>query len=61
VKSSTSAREKVWIWCVQSKDTERFVLDQILSVEQNKETTTCKILSHFEDVAPKMGMSLQKV
>jgi DNA polymerase alpha subunit A len=41
-------------WCVQSKDTGRYVLDQILSTEQEKETTICKILSHLEDLAEKM-------
>jgi DNA polymerase alpha subunit A len=30
------------------------VLDQILSTEQEKETTICKILSHLEDLAEKM-------
>lgn len=41
-------------WCVQSKDTGRYVLDQILSTEQDKETTICKVLSHLEDLAQKM-------
>ncbi|KAG7347959.1 B family DNA polymerase [Nitzschia inconspicua] len=41
-------------WCVQSKDTGRYVLDQILSTEQDKETTISKILSHLEDLAQKM-------
>jgi DNA polymerase alpha subunit A len=41
-------------WCVQSKDTGRYVLDQILSIEQDKETTICNILSHLEDLSKKM-------
>jgi DNA polymerase alpha subunit A len=41
-------------WCVQSKETGRYVLDQILSMEQDKETTICRILSHLEEITQKM-------
>jgi DNA polymerase alpha subunit A len=41
-------------WCVQSKDTGRYVLDQILATEQDKEVTISKILNHLEEIAQKM-------
>ena len=41
-------------WCVQSKDTGRFVLDQLLNPEQEKEVSISKILDHLEDLAKKM-------
>eukprot|EP00529_Nitzschia_sp_RCC80_P015848 CAMPEP_0113513388 /NCGR_PEP_ID=MMETSP0014_2-20120614/39834_1 /TAXON_ID=2857 /ORGANISM="Nitzschia sp." /LENGTH=689 /DNA_ID=CAMNT_0000409785 /DNA_START=41 /DNA_END=2106 /DNA_ORIENTATION=- /assembly_acc=CAM_ASM_000159 len=41
-------------WCVQSKDTGRYVLDQILSTEQEKELTISKILTHLEELAQSM-------
>jgi DNA polymerase alpha subunit A len=41
-------------WCVQSKDTGRYVLDQILSSEQDKEVSVTKILTHLEELAQKM-------
>jgi len=41
-------------WCVQSKDTGHYVLDQILSTEQEKELTTSKILNNLEELAQKM-------
>lgn len=41
-------------WCVQSRDSGRYVLDQILSSEQNKEESIFKILTHLEELAQKM-------
>lgn len=41
-------------WCVQSKDTGRYVLDQILCTEQEKELTISKILTHLEELAQTM-------
>lgn len=41
-------------WCVQSKDTGHYVLDQILSTEQEKEVTISKILNHLEELAQSM-------
>jgi len=41
-------------WCVQSKDTGHYVLDQILSTEQEKEVTTSKILNNLEELAQHM-------
>jgi DNA polymerase alpha subunit A len=41
-------------WCVQSKDTGHFVLDQILATEQEKEVTISKILNHLEELAQMM-------
>jgi len=41
-------------WCVQSKDTGHYVLDQILSREQEKEVTTSKILNNLEELAQNM-------
>ena len=41
-------------WCVQSKDTGHYVLDQILSTEQEKEVTISKILTNLEEIAQKM-------
>lgn len=41
-------------WCVQSKDSGRFVLDQILSSDQDKEVSLSKILTHLEELATKM-------
>jgi DNA polymerase alpha subunit A len=40
-------------WCKQSKDTGRYVLDQILS-GQDREETVSKIHSHLEEIASKM-------
>jgi DNA polymerase alpha subunit A len=41
-------------WCVQSKDTGRYVLDQILCTEQEKELSVSKILTNLEELAQKM-------
>mmetsp|Transcript_36596 Transcript_36596/g.40877 ORF Transcript_36596/g.40877 Transcript_36596/m.40877 type:complete len:1641 (-) Transcript_36596:110-5032(-) len=41
-------------WCGQSKDTGHYVLDQILSTEQEKEVTVLKILTNLEELAQKM-------
>eukprot|EP00934_Nitzschia_sp_Nitz4_P001836 Nitzschia sp. Nitz4//scaffold294_size23022//6123//10997//NITZ4_008514-RA/size23022-snap-gene-0.2-mRNA-1//-1//CDS//3329546223//1836//frame0 len=41
-------------WCVQSRDTGRFVLDQILSSDQEKEVSISKVLDHLEDLARRM-------
>jgi DNA polymerase alpha subunit A len=41
-------------WCVQSKDSGRFVLDQILATEQEKELSLSKILTHLEELAQRM-------
>lgn len=41
-------------WCIQSKDTGRYVLDQILSTEQEKEVTVSNILANLEELAEKM-------
>jgi len=41
-------------WCVQSKDTGRFVLDQLLNADQEKELSISKILDHLEDLARRM-------
>jgi len=41
-------------WCVQSKDTGHYVLDQILSTEQEKEVTLSKILDNLEQLAQNM-------
>jgi DNA polymerase alpha subunit A len=40
-------------WCIQSKDTGRYILDQILSSE-DKEAVVANILNHLEDLAKKM-------
>ena len=37
-------------WCIQSKDTGRYVLDQILSAEEN-EVVVAKIHTHLEQLA----------
>ena len=41
-------------WCVQSKDTGHYVLDQILSTEQEKELTISKILNNLEELSEQM-------
>lgn len=41
-------------WCNQSKDSGRYVLDQILSAGQEKEVSISKILNHLEELAQKM-------
>ena len=41
-------------WCIQSKDTGRYVLDQILNWEQEKEISVSKILTHLEELAQTM-------
>lgn len=41
-------------WCVQSKDTGRFILDQILATEQDKEISVSNVLTHLEELAQKM-------
>lgn len=41
-------------WCIQSKDSGRFVLDQILSSEQEKDLSISKVLTHLEELAQKM-------
>lgn len=41
-------------WCVQSKDTGRYVLDQLLNPDQEKEISATKILDHLEDLAKRM-------
>ncbi len=41
-------------WCVQSRDSGRFVLDQILSSDQDKEESISKILTHLEELAKQM-------
>eukprot|EP00559_Dactyliosolen_fragilissimus_P008753 CAMPEP_0184856616 /NCGR_PEP_ID=MMETSP0580-20130426/1789_1 /TAXON_ID=1118495 /ORGANISM="Dactyliosolen fragilissimus" /LENGTH=1517 /DNA_ID=CAMNT_0027351729 /DNA_START=158 /DNA_END=4712 /DNA_ORIENTATION=- len=40
-------------WCIQSKDSGRYILDQILSGEDH-ETVVAKILNHLEELAKKM-------
>jgi DNA polymerase alpha subunit A len=40
-------------WCIQSKDTGRYILDQILSSD-DKEAVVTNILNHLEDLAKKM-------
>ena len=41
-------------WCLQSKNTGHYVLDQILSTEQEKEVTASNILNHLEQLAQQM-------
>ncbi|KAL3944971.1 MAG: hypothetical protein SGBAC_000947 [Bacillariaceae sp.] len=41
-------------WCVQSKDTGRYILDQILNSDQEKEVSVERILAHLEELAQKM-------
>eukprot|EP00536_Pseudo-nitzschia_multiseries_P002404 jgi/Psemu1/322530/estExt_fgenesh1_pg.C_320004 len=41
-------------WCVQSKDTGHYVLDQILSTQQEKDVTISKILDNLEQLAQTM-------
>jgi DNA polymerase alpha subunit A len=41
-------------WCVQSKDSGRYVLNQILCSEQEKEVSVSKILTHLEELAQTM-------
>jgi len=41
-------------WCIQSKDTGHYVLNQILSTEQEQEVTTANILNHLEELAQNM-------
>mmetsp|Transcript_35255 Transcript_35255/g.85471 ORF Transcript_35255/g.85471 Transcript_35255/m.85471 type:complete len:1221 (-) Transcript_35255:2967-6629(-) len=41
-------------WCVQSKDTGRYILDQILNSDQDKEVSVERILTHLEELAQKM-------
>lgn len=41
-------------WCVQSKDTGRYILNQILSTDQEKEVSITNILAHLEELAQKM-------
>ena len=40
-------------WCIQSKDTGRYILDQILSSE-DKEVVVTNILTHLDELAKKM-------
>jgi DNA polymerase alpha subunit A len=40
-------------WCIQSKDTGRYILDNILS-SQDKEETVSNIFTHLEELAKKM-------
>lgn len=41
-------------WCIQSKDTGRYVLDQILSRDQDKDVSISKVLEHLEELGKKM-------
>ena len=40
-------------WCIQSKDTGKYILDQILSGQEREETVS-KIHTHLEEIAKKM-------